>query len=168
MGPRTNEKTVETDVASRLDRLPFSRWHWLIVAGLGVTWILDGLEVTLVGALSAVTQTCAWSIVFFIAPCAASPAYLTVSELFPLEIRGLAIAAFYAFGTLAGGVAAPIFFGNLIQSGSKDAMFMGYLIAAGLMIVGALAEVFLGVAAERKSLEDIATPLSHAGDESAP
>ena len=105
---------------------------------------------------------------FFIASCAAISPYLTVSDICPLEIRGLATAIFYAFGTLAGGVVAPILFGNLVQSGSKGAMFTGYLIAAGLMVIGALAEQFLGVAAERKSLEEIATPLSHAGDDGAP
>src|SRR2546421_1706230 len=91
---------------------------------------------------------------------AAGSAYLTVSEIFALEIRALAIAIFYAFGTLAGGVGAPILFGWIIGTGSKSALFAGYLVGAGLMIVGALVEAWLGVNAERKSLEQVATPLS--------
>ena len=112
------------------------------------------------GMLTAQTQTIAWMIIFFVASAAASSAYLTVSEIFPLEIRALAIAMFYAFGTLAGGVGAPILFGWIIGTGSKSALFAGYLVGAGLMIIGAMVEAWLGVAAERKSLEDVATPLS--------
>ena len=86
--------------------------------------------------------------------------YLTVSEIFPLEIRALAIAIFYAFGTLAGGVGAPILFGWIIGTGSKTALLIGYLVGAALMLVGAIVEAFLGVDAEGKSLEHVATPLS--------
>jgi MFS family permease len=99
-------------------------------------------------------------IIFFVASAAASSAYLTVSEIFPLEIRALAIAIFYAFGTLAGGVGAPILFGWIIGTGSKTGLFVGYLVGAGLMIIGAIVEAWLGVDAERKPLEDVATPLS--------
>jgi MFS family permease len=112
------------------------------------------------GMLTAATQTLAWSIIFFIASAAASSAYLTVSEIFPLEIRALAIAVFYAIGTLAGGVGAPILFGWLIGTGSSARLFAGYLVGAGLMLIGALTELFIGVAAERKSLEHVAAPLS--------
>jgi MFS family permease len=112
------------------------------------------------GMLTAQTQTIAWMIIFFVASAAASSAYLTVSEIFPLEIRALAIAIFYAFGTLAGGVGAPILFGWIIGTGSKTALLIGYLIGAALMIIGAIVEAFLGVDAERKSLEHVATPLS--------
>ncbi len=112
------------------------------------------------GMLTAQTQTVAWTIIFFIASAAASSAYLTVSEIFPLEIRALAIAIFYAIGTLAGGVGAPILFGWMIGTGSSTALFAGYLVAAVLMIVGALTEIWIGVAAERRSLEHIAAPLS--------
>src|SRR4030095_11448628 len=112
------------------------------------------------GLLTAETQTLAWSIIFFIASAAASSAYLTVSEIFPLEIRALAIAIFYAVGTLAGGVGAPILFGWLIGTGSSAALCAGYLAVASLMIVVALTEVLIGVPAERKSLEDVAAPLS--------
>jgi MFS family permease len=112
------------------------------------------------GMLTAQTQTIAWMIIFFVASAAASSAYLTVSEIFPLEIRALAIAIFYAFGTLAGGVGAPILFGWIIGTGSRTALLIGYLVGAALMIIGALVEAWLGVDAERKSLEHIATPLS--------
>jgi MFS family permease len=112
------------------------------------------------GLLTAQTQTIAWMIIFFVASAAASSAYLTVSEIFPLEIRAFAIAIFYAFGTLAGGVGAPILFGWIIGTGSKSALFAGYLVGAALMIIGAIVEAWLGVDAERKSLEDVATPLS--------
>jgi MFS family permease len=110
--------------------------------------------------LNAQTQTIAWMIIFFVASAAASSAYLTVSEIFPLEIRALAIAIFYAFGTLAGGVGAPILFGWIIGTGSRSALLAGYLVGAVLMIIGAIAEAWLGVDAERKSLEHVATPLS--------
>ena len=91
---------------------------------------------------------------------AASSAYLTVSEIFPLEIRALAIAIFYAFGTLASAVDAPILFGWIIRAGSRTALLIGYLVGAILMILGATTEDWIGVDAERKSLEHVATPLS--------
>ena len=112
------------------------------------------------GVLTATTQTIAWTVIFFIASCAASSAYLTVSEVFPLELRALAISIFYAFGTLIGGVGAPALFGHLIGTGSRTNLLYGYLGGAALMIVGAACEAFLGVKAERQSLEAIAQPLS--------
>src|SRR5213075_916232 len=112
------------------------------------------------GMLTAQTQTIAWMIIFFVASAAASSAYLTVSEIFPLEIRALAIAIFYAFGTLAGGAGAPILFGRIIGTGSKTALLPGYLVGATLMIIGAITEALIGVDAERKPLEHVATPLS--------
>jgi MFS family permease len=115
------------------------------------------------GLLTAQTQTLAWTIIFFVASAAASSAYLTVSEIFPLEIRALAIAIFYAIGTLAGGVGAPILFGWIIGTGSISALFIGYLVAAVLMIFGAMTEAWIGVPAERQSLEHIAAPLSSRG-----
>ena len=133
---------------------------------IAATYALSGLLLALTGwlfhaeMLTAQTQTIAWMIIFFVASAAASSAYLTVSEIFPLEIRALAIAVFYAFGTLAGGVGAPILFGWIIGTGSKTALLVGYLIGAGLMIIGAIVEAFIGVDAERKSLEHVATPLS--------
>jgi len=134
----------------------------MIAATYGVSGILLGLTGWLfhAGLLTAQTQTLAWTIIFFVASAAASSAYLTVSEIFPLEIRAFAIAIFYAIGTLAGGVGAPILFGWIIATGSSDALFIGYLVAAVLMIVGAIVELWIGVAAERRPLEHVATPLS--------
>jgi MFS family permease len=85
---------------------------------------------------------------------------LTVSEIFPLEIRALAIAIFYSIGTLTGGVGAPILFGWMIGTGTQETLLLGYLVAAGLMILGAAAEAWVGVKAERQPLERIARPLS--------
>jgi MFS family permease len=130
------------------------------------TYALSGILLALTGwlfhagMLTAQTQTLAWMIIFFVASAAASSAYLTVSEIFPLEIRALAIAIFYAFGTLAGGVGAPILFGWIIGTGSKTALLAGYLVGAALMIFGAIVEAWIGVDAERKSLEHVAPPLS--------
>jgi MFS family permease len=112
------------------------------------------------GWLTATTQTAMWSVVFFFASAAASAAYLTVGECFPLEIRALTIALFYAFGTLLGGVGGPWLFGVLIDQGGRDDILKGYLLGAILMIVAALVEIRLGVKAECKSLEDVAPPLS--------
>jgi len=112
------------------------------------------------GVLSATTQTLAWAIIFFVASCAASSAYLTVSEIFPLELRALAISIFYAIGTLIGGVGAPALFGQLIASGSRRQLFGGYLAGAALMLLAAGCEAIFGVKAERRSLEEIAAPLS--------
>jgi MFS family permease len=112
------------------------------------------------GLLSATTQTLLWTVIFFFASAAASAAYLTVSEIFPLEIRALAIAFFFSAGTAVGGIAAPWIFGTLIGSGSRQKVFYGYLVAAILMFTAAVTEVVLGVKAERSSLEDLASPLS--------
>lgn len=137
----------------------------MITATYGLAGILLALTGWLfhAGVLTAYTQTLAWTVIFFIASAAASSAYLTVSEIFPLEIRALAIAIFYAIGTLAGGVGAPLLFGWIIGTGSITALFIGYLLAAALMILGAVIEAWIGVPAERRSLEDVATPLSSKG-----
>jgi MFS family permease len=108
------------------------------------------------GWLTATTQTALWCAVFFAASAAASAAYLSVSELFPVEIRALAIAVFYALGTAVGGLVAPALFGALIEGGSRRALFSGYLAGAALMIFAAVVEAILGVPAERRSLEDLA------------
>jgi MFS family permease len=113
-----------------------------------------------IGVLSAQTQTMAWMVIFFFASPAASAAYLTVSETFPLEVRALAIALFYAVGTGIGGVAGPALFGVLIDSGSRYSVFSGYLLGSGLMIAAALIAWRYGVAAERQPLESIASPLA--------
>jgi MFS family permease len=112
------------------------------------------------GLLTATTQTIAWSVIFFIASAAASSAYLTVSEVFPLETRAMAIAFFYAVGTAIGGVVAPGVFGHLIGTGSAVNVFYGYLFAAVLMVLAAIVELLVGVRAERESLETITPPLS--------
>jgi MFS family permease len=113
------------------------------------------------GGLTAVTQTLFWCGAFFLASAGASSAYLTVSEIFPLELRGQAIALFFAISQLAGGVAAPFIFGLLIGNGTSRApLTVGYMIGAAVMFVGGLIAWFFGVNAERKSLEDIAKPLS--------
>src|SRR5581483_1734757 len=112
------------------------------------------------GYLSAHTQAALWTVIFFFASAAASSAYLTVSEIFPLEIRALAIAFFFSIGTATGGVAAPWLFGYLIGTGSRVSIFYGYLIAAGLMCAAAVVEAFYGLKAERTSLEELAVPLS--------
>jgi MFS family permease len=137
----------------------------MIAATYGLAGILLALTGLLfrAGLLTAQTQTVAWTIIFFIASAAASSAYLTVSEIFPLEVRALAIAIFFAIGTLAGGVGAPVLFGWIIGTGSITALFFGYLLAAGLMIFGALVEAWIGVPAERRSLEHVAAPLSSKG-----
>ena len=115
-----------------------------------------------IGVLSATGQTIAWMVIFFVASAAASSAYLTVSETFPLEIRALAIAFFYAIGTGIGGVAGPWLFGALIDTGSRWSLFGGYLFGAVLMIAAALVAARYAVAAERKPLESVATPLAAA------
>jgi MFS family permease len=113
--------------------------------------------------LSAMGQTIGWMIVFFIASPAASAAYLTVSETFPIEIRAMTIAIFYAIGTGIGGVAAPLVFGRLIESGSRQAIFGGYVFAACLMFAAAVIAWLYALNAERKSLEEVAAPLSVVG-----
>jgi MFS family permease len=137
----------------------------MIAATYGLSGILLALTGWLfhAGLLTAQTQTLAWTIIFFIASAAASSAYLTVSEIFPLEIRAMAIAIFFAIGTLVGGVGAPTLFGWIIGTGSATALFVGYLFAAALMIFGAVMEAWIGVPAERQSLEHIAAPLSSKG-----
>lgn len=190
---------ITTAVPARLDRLPWSRWHWTIVIGLGTVWILDGLEVTVVGniagrgklfdtvgrrimisstyllsgvllfvtawlfgrgSLDEVTLTGCWCVVLFFASAGASSAYLTVSEVFPMETRAMAIAFFYALGTAAGGISGPLIFAELTESGVVSDTVLAFQIGAGLMCAAGLVAAFLAVRAERRSLEDIAEPLS--------
>jgi MFS family permease len=112
------------------------------------------------GLLSAWTQTLAWMAIFFFASAGASSAYLTASEIFPLETRALAIATFYAVGTAVGGIAAPALFGYLIASHAASAIAGGYFLAAVLLLGAALVEALFGIDAEGRSLEQIADPLS--------
>jgi MFS family permease len=122
---------------------------------LGATAILF-----VAGTLTAATQTLAWTVVFFFASAAASSAYLVVSESFPVEVRALAIAFFYALGTGIGGIGAPWLFGVLIGTGEPIAIASGYALGALLMIAAAAFAWRYGIAAERKPLEDVARPLS--------
>ncbi len=116
------------------------------------------------GQLDAAAMTAAWTVVFFFASPAASAAYLTVSESFPLETRALAIALFYALGTALGGIAGPFVFGRLIGTGDKAQLFDGYLLGAALMVSAGLVELAIGVKAERRALEDVAAPLAGIAD----
>ncbi len=125
----------------------------------GALMILTGVAFQR-GFLSAAEQTAAWSVIFFFASAAASSAYLTVSESFPLEVRAMAIAIFYAFGTAVGGIAGPIVFGALIDTGSRDQILLGYAFGGVLMLLAAAVESWLGVNAERRALEEVAVPLS--------
>ncbi len=135
-------------------------------AMIAVTYAVSALLLAATGALfargllTAAGQTALWSAIFFVASAAASAAYLTVSEVFPLEIRALAIALFYAIGTAAGGLLAPAVFGSLIATQRREPLFLGYLAGAALMLAAAAVAAWLGVAAERRPLEEIAAPLS--------
>jgi len=112
------------------------------------------------GMLDATTQTLAWSATFFFASAAASAANLSVAENFPLEARAMAIALFYAIGTGLGGIVAPVLFGVLIESGSRGQVLVGYLFACVLMAGATVMALWLAEALERRSLEDVAAPLS--------
>ena len=135
---------------------------------IAVTYAVSGLLLAgagylfAIGVLSATGQTMSWMVIFFFASAAASSAYLTVSETFPLEVRALAIAFFYAIGTGIGGVAGPWLFGVLIDTGSRWSVFGGYLFGSVLMLAAALVAALFAVPAERKSLESISRPLAAA------
>jgi MFS family permease len=134
--------------------------HWGRRVMIPVTYALSGILLIVTGLLfmegllTPVTQTLAWSVVFFFASAAASSAYLTVSELFPVELRGMAIAVFYAFGTLVASV-APTLFGMITESGSRTDLFEAYVLASVLMIGAAMIARVFGVNAEGKSLESL-------------
>jgi MFS family permease len=142
----------------------FDTWgrRQMIATTYALSGLLLGLTAVLfvAGLLDAATQTLAWTVVFFFASAAASSAYLTVSECFPLEVRALSIALFYALGTGIGGVGAPWLFGALIGTGEPVAIAWGYALGAALMLVAAVAAAWLGVSAECKPLEAVARPLS--------
>ncbi|MGN6461066.1 MAG: MFS transporter, partial [Pseudolabrys sp.] len=159
--------------------LPFAAGNFLGPAILGplfdifgrrvmisFTYITSGILLAITGygfavdAMTAGQQTASWTVIFFFASAAASSAYLTVSEIFPLEIRALAIAVFYAFGTAVGGIVGPWLFGILIDTGSRWSVYGGYLIGAALMIGAGLVAMRYCVAAERRSLEAVARPLA--------
>ena len=126
---------------------------------LVTAWLFDQ------GSLTALTQTILWCVIFFFASAGASSAYLTVSEIFPLELRGQAISYFFALSQGAGGVVAPFLFGHLIGGANNShvkpgPLAWGYVIGAVIMLIGGVVAWFIGVDSERKSLEDIASPLS--------
>jgi MFS family permease len=133
---------------------------------IAFTYAISGVLLAVVGWLfregivDAATLTACWSGIFFFASAAASAAYLTVSESFPLEARALAIAFFYAVGTAIGGVASPWLFGTLVGTGDRGDVFLGYLLGAALMIGAAIVELAIGVKAERQPLESVARPIS--------
>jgi MFS family permease len=133
------------------------------------TYLLSGLLLAVsavlfnAGVLNAITQTIAWCVIFYFASAGASAAYLTVSEIFPLEVRAKAIAVFFAIAQCFGAL-GPVIYGALIGDGSQPfPLFLGYLLGAAVMMVGGLVAWFLAVDAEGKSLEDIATPLAATG-----
>jgi MFS family permease len=142
----------------------FDTWgrRQMIAATYALSGLLLGLTAILfvAGMLNAATQTLAWTIVFFFASAAASSAYLVVSESFPVEVRALSIALFYALGTGIGGIGAPWLFGVLIDTGEAHAIAWGYALGALLMVTAAAVALRLGIAAERKPLEEVARPLS--------
>jgi MFS family permease len=130
------------------------------------TYVLSGVLLVVTaflfkaGTWTAETQTAAWCVIFFFASAGASSAYLTVSEIFPMETRALAIAFFYAVGTAVGGITGPLLFGKLVESEDPGQVFWGYILGAGLMIIAGLVQASIGIEAARKDLEEIATPLS--------
>ncbi|MFF8811684.1 MFS transporter [Streptomyces pactum] len=136
-------------------RVMISGTYLLSGALLLVTaWLFEG------GHLTANTLTACWSVVLFFASAGASSAYLTVSEIFPMETRAMAIAFFYAIGTAAGGISGPLIFAELTETGVVADTVLAFRIGAVLMCLAGLVAVLLAVPAERKSLEDIAAPLS--------
>jgi len=151
---------------------PLVLGHWFDTWGrrqmIATTYALSGVLLAITaalfvaGLLTAATQTLAWTLVFFFASAAASSAYLTVGECFPVEVRALSIAFFYALGTGIGGIAAPWLFGVLIGTGEPLAIAGGYALGAALMLGAAVVAAWLGVAAECKPLEEVARPLSSA------
>jgi MFS family permease len=139
-------------------RRPMIAGTYAVSAGL---LVLSGL-LSMMGVLGPASQTALWALIFFFASAAASSAYLTVSEIFPVEMRGLVIALFYAVGTAIGGPAASWLFGELIETGSATYLFYGYLGAAVLLLITVGIVLKYGVKAEGSSLEAIAEPLSAA------
>jgi MFS family permease len=137
---------------------------------IAATYTLSGTLLLITGylftqdVLSATTQTLLWCIIFFFASAAASSAHLTVSEIFPLETRGMAIAVFVAVGTAAGGISGPVLFGRLIETASRSNVNIGYIIGAVLMLVAAVVSFILALDAEGKGLEQVAQPLSAVSD----
>jgi len=126
-----------------------------------------GVLIALIGYLyaqgvitSPVTQTALFGVMFFFASAGSSASYLTGSEIFPMELRAMALGVFYAIAMAVGGIAGPAIYGRIIDTGDPWMLFIGYLVAGILLIIAALTELVLGVNAEQQSLEDVAAPLS--------
>jgi hypothetical protein len=169
---------VETDIPARMDLLPWSRWHWLVVVALGITWLLDGLEVTIVRSLpssrtsrrsrwvftqdifTAWTLTAVSSVIFFFASAGASGAYLTVSEAFPLQIRANAIASCTPSEVRSEAWPDRCCSGRSSSRASRETSSIGYALGGASMLIGRLMGIWLRPDAEQRSLEDVATPLS--------
>ncbi len=140
---------------------------------IAATYLISGVLLLLTaylfdqGMLTATTMTACWCGALFFASAGASSAYLTVSEVFPMETRALAIAFFYAIGTAAGGISGPLLFSSLVSTGKVSDTAVAFCVGAALMIIAGIVEIFLGVKAERQSLEDIAQPLTAADAESS-
>ncbi len=143
-------------------RRPMIAGTYLLSGALlfGTAWLFHN------GSLTATTMTACWCVVLFFASAGASSAYLTVSEVFPMETRALAIAVFYAIGTGLGGIIGPLLFAKLVGSGKVDDTVLAFSIGAALMMAGGVVAAFLGVRAERRGLEDVATPLTARHDTS--
>jgi MFS family permease len=143
-------------IVRSVGRKPMIAGTYILSGGLLVVtaFLFKGGELTAVGLVVALMC------VFFFASAGVSAAYLTVSEIFPLETRALCIAVSYAIGTGTGGAIGPLLFANLIESGKASHVFVGFMIGAVAMILGGVAEILFGVKAERRSLESIAKPLT--------
>jgi MFS family permease len=137
------------------------------------TYLISAILTAILGIFLLGNDLTTWSFmafiiaIFFFASAGASSAYLTVSEIFPMETRALSIAFFYAVGTAAGGIVGPLLFGHLIASGNQDQVAIGFFIGAVVMSIGAIAEFLFGVKAEQKQLEEVAEPLTAEGVEGA-
>ena len=155
----------KTSLAVRYAALAPAEAKKKMIAG---TYILSGVLLaiagTMLGSLTAVTLTLFGAVIFFFASAGASAAYLTASEVFPMETRALCIAFFYAIGTATGGITGPLFFGWLIErasaSGDITGIAIGYFVGAALMVAGGVIQAVFGVKAEGQSLESIAQPLT--------
>jgi MFS family permease len=151
IGPLTLGRLFDT-----IGRKPMISFTYLSSAAMGVVLAIMLID----GGLDRWSFIALVGATFFLASAGASSAYLTVSEIFPLETRALSIAFFYAVGTAAGGITGPLLFGNLINSGKASEVAIGFIVGAAMMAIGGVAELLFGVRAERTSLEDVAAPLS--------
>lgn len=164
-----SEPTVRTSVPARLDRLPWSRWHWRIVIGLGTVWILDGLEVTIVGNMATrlaehgsginitTTQVTTRAAALYVAgACCGALLFGRMTDLYGRK----KLFMIYAVGTALGGITGPLLFNGLVSSGKTTDTTLAFCIGAALMVAAGLVEAAIGVRAERRSLESIAKPLT--------